>query len=82
MALAIPATNIELTQAVAFDAILVAQLSITQRTFLCLLTEIGLGEKERFRMLHDGYDSMEVLVDNYANDVKGFKKHLVRCNKN
>ena len=87
MALQIPVNNIELTEAVAFEAVLAGQLSITQRysdtnAFLCLLTEIGLGEKERFRMLHDGYDSMEVLVDNYANDVEGFKKHLVRCNKN
>ena len=64
----------------------VAPLTITQRyddemAFLCLLDRLGLGVKERFRLLHDGFDSIHALVDHYGDNVDEFKKQLTNSNK-
>ena len=50
--------------------------------FLCFLETTGCGPKEKFRLLHDGFDSMESLVDHYGDDVDSFRKHLITSNKN
>ena len=87
MALAIPANIAALTALVETNELIVAPLSITARysdqmAFLCLLENLGCGPKERFRMLHDGFNSMQSLVVHYGDDVDGFRKHLTTSNKN
>jgi hypothetical protein len=86
MALPIPANEPAMAIIVDADRPAALLLSIRERyqdrnSFMCLLDTIGLAVKERFRMLHDGYDDIETLVNHYANDISGFKKHLVRNNK-
>lgn len=61
-------------------------LSITQRysdpnAFQCMLARIGCDVKERFRIIHDGFDTIESLVDHFNDDIEGFKKHLATSNK-
>jgi hypothetical protein len=49
-------------------------LSITQRysdpnAFQCMLARIGCDVKERFRIIHDGFDTIESLVDHFNDDI-------------
>ena len=86
MALPIPMNEGSMRLIVETDQPAASLLSIRERyqnrnSFMCLLETIGLDVKERFRMLHDGYDDIETLVNHYANDISGFKKHLIRNNK-
>ena len=46
-----------------------------------MLDNIGLDTKEKFRLLHDGYNTMETIVNNYVNKPGDFKKYLIRNNK-
>ena len=85
MAVDIPTSAIAMTVRVQ-TAPVVAALTITQRykdemSLLVLLEGLGLGFKERFRMLHDGFLSMRDLVDHYGNDIGAFQKHLIQNNK-
>ena len=87
MVITIPANIATLTALVEIDPTLVTPLTVTQRyedrmAFLCLLERTGCGPKEKFRMLHDGFESMESLVDHYGEDVDDFRKHLITSNKN
>ena len=87
MAIVIPANINAMTALVATDPTLVTPLSITERysdqmTLLCLLERLGCGTKEKFRLLHDGFTSMESIVDHYGEDIDGFRKHLTSSNKN
>ena len=86
MALPIPMNERSMAIVVDTDHPAALLLSIRERyqdrnSFMCLLDTIGLDVKERFRMLHDGYDDIEKLVNHYANDISGFKKHIIRNNK-
>ena len=87
MAIVIPANITALTALVETDPTLVEPLSITERysnrmTLLCLLERLGCGPKEKFRLIHDGFTSMESIVDHYGEDIDGFHKHLTTSNKN
>jgi hypothetical protein len=87
MAVAIPANIAALNVLVATNNALVNPLTIGQRyrdqmAFLCLLERIGCGEKERFRLLHDGFDTMQSLVDHYGDKIDNFRKQLTTNNKN
>lgn len=87
MAAAIPANIAALNALVATNNALVIPLTISERysdqmAFLCLLERLGCSAKERFRLLHDGFDTMETLVDHYGNDIDNFRKHLNTNNKN
>jgi hypothetical protein len=68
-------------------AVTAAQLTIIERyrnqnSLLCMLENIGLGTKEKFRLLHDGYNTMETIVNYYVNKpASDFKKYLIRNNK-
>jgi hypothetical protein len=65
----------------------IAPLTILQRyddhqAFLCLLMDIGVDVKERYRLGADGFLSLRNLVDYFGDDVDAFKKHLLASNKN
>ena len=86
MALPIPNTEAAMDIVVEHNAITAAQLTITERyrnqnALLCMLEDIGVGVKEKFRLLHDGYNTMETIVNNYVNKPGDFKKYLIRNNK-
>jgi hypothetical protein len=86
MALDIPRDEAEMTLIVATNQAQADTLTITQRysdqnTFLCMLERIGCGIKERFRLLHDGFDNMQSLVDHFNDDIEAFSKHLTNSNK-
>ena len=71
---------------VAADQVAANALSITERytdqnAFLCMLQQIGCDVKERFRILHDAFNTIESLVDHFNADIGGFKKHLTNSNK-
>ena len=61
-------------------------LTITQRysdrnAFLCMLHRIRCDFKERFCLLHDGFDNMESLVAHFNDNIDAFNKHLTNSNK-
>ena len=87
MAIPLPANIAALTALMTTDETLVTPLSITQRysdpmSMLCLLERLGCGPKERFRLVHDGFNTIEELVNHYGDDVDSFRKHLINSNKN
>lgn len=87
MATAIPVNIAQLNAIVATNNALVAPLTISERysdpmAFMCLLERLGCSNKERFRLLHDGFDTMETLIDHYGDNVDNFRKHLNTTNKN
>jgi hypothetical protein len=87
MAVAIPANIGAMTALVEPNPEILAPLSISERyehpmAMLCLLDRLGCGPKERFRLLHDGFDTISSLVNHYGGDVEEFKKHLTTNNKN
>ena len=87
MAVAIPANIAALTALVEPDPLVADQLNITERyispmCMLCILDTLGCGPKERFRLLHDGFDTLESLVNHYGENVDDFRKHLITSNKN
>ena len=86
MSVSIPANDTAMQDQVFFSQPDADALTITQRlsntnAFLCMLHRIGCGFKERFRLLHDGFDSMQALVDHFGDDIDSFKKHLTTSNK-
>lgn len=86
MSVSIPANDTAMQDQVSFSQPDADALTITQRlsntnAFLCMLHRIGCGFKERFRLLHDGFDSMQALVDHFGDDIDSFKKHLTTSNK-
>ena len=86
MALPIPATDGAMQVVVGFnqglaDALNIADCCSDRNAFMCMLNRIGCDYKERFRLLHDGFDSMQSLVDHFQGDIENFKKHLVNGNK-
>ena len=86
MALPIPNSEAAMVIVVEHDAETALQLTITERyrnqnSLLCMLDNIGLDIKEKFRLLHDGYNTMETIVNNYVNKPGDFKKYLIRNNK-
>ena len=87
MAVPIPANQQAMMDVVAHDDVAAAALSITQRygdgnALLCLLDRLGCGYSEKFRILHNGFDSVQTLVDHYGDDIDGFLKQLKTNNKN
>ena len=86
MAVPIPASEAAMQAVVDYDQGLADALTITDRysddnAFMCMLNRIGCGYKERFRMLHDGFDSMQSLVEHFQGGIENFKKHLSNSNK-
>lgn len=86
MAIAIPANQLAMDLLVTVDDATVLPLSITDRyqsqnALLNMLARIGLGVKERFRLLHDGFTSIKSIVDLYHHDLESFKKMLHTDNK-
>lgn len=86
MPIAIPADLAALTTVVTATEAAVEALSITQRyssqtAFMYLLEQIGCDPKESFRLLHDGFDSIESLVSLYETDIEDFRKQLHSDNK-
>ena len=86
MALPIPNSDAAMQNVVAFNPANAAALSITgcyddDNAFLFMLDRIGCGYKERFRLLHDGFDSMESLVEHFQGDIENFRKQLINGNK-
>ena len=86
MALPIPNSESLMFDVVEHDNLASLLLTTTERyedqnSLLCMLDNIGLDTKEKFRLLHDGYDTMEKIVNNYVNKPSDFKKYLIRNNK-
>ena len=86
MALQIPVNEADMQSIVNPIQLNANALTISQRysdrnAFLCMLHRIGCDFKERFRLLHDGFDNMESLVDHFNDDIDAFKKHLTNSNK-
>ena len=86
MAIPIPADVAAMQVIVAVNQPAADLLAITQRysdqnVFLCMLSCIGCDVKERFRFLHDGFNTMESLVEHFNDDIDAFKKHLTNSNK-
>ena len=70
MTLPIPTTDAAMQNVVAFNPANAAVLSIADcydnnNAFLFMLDRIRCGFKERFRLLHDGFDSVESLVEHF-----------------
>ena len=73
MALPIPANGQAMAALVAHNDATAAALTITQRysdqnALLCLLDRIGCGYPEKFRILHNGFNSIQTLVEHYGDD--------------
>ena len=86
MALPIPADIAAMevvvaTNQPAADALTITDRYSDQNAFLCMLSRTGCGTKERFRLLHDGFNTIESLVGHFNDDIDGFKKHLTNSNK-
>ena len=86
MALPIPNDIAAMQLAVAFNQAEVDSLTITQsytnkNAFLCMLDCIGCEYKERFRLLHDGFNTIKTLVDHFQGNMEEVKKHLTNSNK-
>ena len=86
MALPIPNSESLMFDVVEHDNLASLLLTTTERyedqnSLLCMLDNIGLDTKEKFRLLHDGYNTMEKIVNNYVNKPSDFKKYLIRNNK-
>lgn len=86
MALAVPINQAAMTALVAPDPLIVAPLTIIQRydnhqAFLCLLNNIGVDTKERYRLGADGFMTLRNLVDHFRDDVDVFHKYLQTSNK-
>ena len=86
MALPIPNSEAAMVIVVEHDAATAVHLTTTERyrnqnSLLYMLDNIGLDTKEKFRLLHDGYNTMEMIVNNYVNKPGDFKKYLIRNNK-
>lgn len=86
MALQIPVSDAAMQALVApnqpeADALPISDRYLDRNAFLCMLERVGCGVKERFRLLHDGFDSMEALVSHFGDDLDSFKKHLGTTNK-
>ena len=86
MALPIPNSESAMVILVQHNAVTAGHLTTTERyknqnSLLCMLDNIGLDTKEKFRLLHDGYNTMEKIVNNYVNKPGDFKKYLIRNNK-
>lgn len=87
MALPVPANQAAMNALVAPDPAIIAPLTFLQRyddhqALLCLLTNIGVDVKERYRICADGFMTLRNLVDHFGYDVGAFKKHLLASNKN
>ena len=65
----------------AADALTITARYSDQNAFMCMLDRIGCDTKEKFRLLHDGFNTMEQLVDHFMDDIDAFKKHLTNNNK-
>jgi hypothetical protein len=86
MALEIPDNEAQMANIVEPLPLVVDELTITEKytsrdAFLCLLDTIGCGVKERFRLLHDGFNSIRDIIDLYNDNIDDFKKHLLNSNK-
>lgn len=86
MALEIPANDAAMAIIVAVqqedvNAMTVQQRYTSRAALLCLLARIGCGVKERFRVLHDGFNTISDIVELYSENTDDFKKHLLNSNK-
>ena len=86
MALPIPANAAAMQALVGHNDANAAALSITDRysdqnTLLCLLNRIGCDYRNKFRMLHNGFNTVQSIVDHYGDDIDGFLKQLKNDNK-
>ena len=86
MAVAIPANAAAMQALVAHNDANALALSITDRygdqnTFLCLLNQIGCDYRNKFRMLHNGFNTIQTIVDHYGDDIESFLKQLKNDNK-
>jgi hypothetical protein len=86
MALEIPANDAAMARIVELNQEDVQVMSIQERytsrdALLCLLARIGCDIRERFHALHDGFNSINDIVDLYGNNTDAFKKHLLNSNK-
>ena len=86
MALLIPNDIAAMQLAVAFNQAEVDSLTITQsytnkHAFLSLLDRIGCKYNERFWLLHDGFNTIKMLVDHFQGNMEEVKKHLTNSNK-
>ena len=86
MALPIPNSEATMVIVVEHDAVTAAQLTTTERyihqnSHLCMINNIGLDVKGKFRLLHGVYNAMENIVNNYVNKPGDFKKYLISNNK-
>ena len=49
--------------------------------FRVMLHAMGIPQRERNRLVNDGYSSMKSILDLHPNDVKGFKTNILNLNK-
>ena len=71
---------------VQVDRNVLTALSITQRYshlmgIVIMMDLAGVKQRERLHIVNDGFDSIQTLVEHYANDIKGFKSYLESLNK-
>ena len=70
----------------SIDLAPIADLSIRElyshpRTLQVVLHTIGVANRERKRILDDGFRTIGDIVDHYSDDVKGFQSYLLNLNK-
>ena len=58
-----------------------ADLYDSQDALRVLMDSIGIGERERNRIVMDGYTSVDEIVTHFTNNVDGFAKYLAHLNK-
>ena len=74
MAIPLPRNIAALAILMMTNDALITPLSITQRysdpmSMICLLECLRCRPKERFRLVHDGFNTIEELVNHYGDDV-------------
>ena len=74
-------TNLVATNQANSDALNVTQRYSDQNSLLLLLERLGCGVRERFRILHNGFNSAEAIIDHYGSDMEALAKQLRADNK-
>jgi hypothetical protein len=70
----------DLNNAIVID-MTITQLYNHEMALRIMLNAIGVAERERNRLIDDGFTSMKTIMDLHPNDVAGFQSYLKNLNK-
>ena len=65
----------------AAEALDIGDLYSDTNALRIAMNAIGINERERNRIISDGFTSMDEIITHHSNDVKGFTDYLLNLNK-